>query len=75
MADSQHKLQALLDIAQFYGDMYDVTYGDSKSKITVVGSAIDRDYYKELSPWRLYNEKVSVTENNEHLGQIVSGVD
>ena len=75
MADSQHKLQALLDIAQFYGDMYDVTYGASKSKITVVGSAIDRDYYKELSPWRLYNEKVSVTENNEHLGQIVSGVD
>ena len=75
ISDSQTKLQSLLDIAQFYGEMYHVTYGASKSKVTVVGSKIDMNYYHELSPWKLNEQKVKVAENNDHLGQIVSGVD
>ena len=37
MSDSQSKLQGMLDIAQYYGEMYGVTYGASKTKVTVVG--------------------------------------
>ena len=44
MSDSQTKLQALLDIGQFYGDMYLVTYGAAKTKVTVIGSDIDMRY-------------------------------
>ena len=38
MTDNQTKLQALSDIASHYGQMYRITYGASKTKITVVGS-------------------------------------
>ena len=64
----------MLDIANFYGVMYKVTFGAAKTKITIVGSELDRDYYSDVAPWRLGGEKVKVTEDNEHLGQLVSGV-
>ena len=73
ITDNQTKLQALLDIAEHYGKMYRIEYGASKTKITVVGSEIDTDYYRDVSPWKMNNEVVKVVENNEHLGQIVSG--
>ena len=74
MTDSQSKLQSMLDIANFYGVMYKVTFGAAKTKITVVGSELDRNYYSDVAPWRLGGKKVKVTEDNEHLGQLVSGV-
>lgn len=51
-----------------------VTYGAAKTKVTVVGSEVDMNYYRDVTPWRLDDQPVKVTENNEHLGQIVSGV-
>ena len=33
------------------------------------------NYYQDLAPWTLNGEKVMVTEDNDHLGQIVSGID
>ena len=74
MSDSQSKLQALLDIAAFYGKMYRVTYGASKTKVTIVGSLADMNYYRDVAPWRMDGQPVSVTEDNDHLGQVVSGV-
>ena len=74
MSDSQTKLQALLDIASFYGSIYRVTYGAAKTKVTVEGSNVDMNYYSDTTPWQLDNTKVKVTEDNDHLGQIVSGV-
>ena len=74
MSDSQTKLQALLGIAEYYGRMYKVKYGASKTKITVVGSEQDIRYYSDTSPWHIDEMKVKVCEDNEHLGQIVSGV-
>ena len=71
--DSQSKLQALLEIAAHYGLRYKIKYGASKTKITVVGSQIDMKYYSDTTPWVMDSEKVKVVENNEHLGQIVSG--
>ena len=75
MTDTQSKLQALLEIAEFYGHSYRVVYGAEKTKITVIGSSIDQEYYKDISPWKINNQKVKVTTDNEHLGQIVSSVD
>ena len=51
MTDDQYKLQCLLDMAQHYGDMYKVQYGASKTKVTISGSELDRNYYKDVSPW------------------------
>ena len=74
MTDTQSKLQALLDIAEFYGKMYRVTYGASKTKVTVVGSDADMRYYQDVTPWHMDGQTVTVTEDNDHLGQVVSGV-
>ena len=75
MTDSQHKLQILLDVADHYGKLYNVTYGAAKTKVTIIGSTVDRQYFKELAPWHLNGQTVNVTEDNDHLGQVVSGVD
>ena len=69
--DNQTKLQALLDVCQHYGQQYRITYGASKTVISVVGSANDRKYYKEIQPWKMDNLPVSVLDNNDHLGLIV----
>ena len=73
MSDKQTKLQSLLDIAAYYGQMYRIEYGASKTKITVVGSEIDTNYFRDISPWKMNDDEVKVVEDNEHLGQIVSG--
>ena len=75
ITNSQTKLQSLLNVAEFYGKMYNVKYGAAKTKITIVGSKIDRQYYQDISPWHLDGEKIEVATDNEHLGQIVSGMD
>ena len=31
-------------------------------------------YYRDVAPWTLDGMTVSVTEDNDHLGQVVSGV-
>ena len=72
-SDNQHNLQYLLDIASKTGKQYRIIYGAAKTKITVVGSKLDMEYYKEMSPWTMDDEKVEVVENNEHLGLVVSG--
>ena len=74
MSDSQTKPQALLGIAEYYGRMYKVTYGTNKTKITVVGSDQDMKYYSDTMPWHIDEMKVKVCEDNDHLGQIVSGI-
>ena len=69
MTDNQTKLQALLDIASHYGQMHRITYGASKTKITVVGSEIDCEYFAQVKPWRMDNETVKVVENNYQTNQ------
>ena len=72
-SDNPVKLQALLDIASHYGSMYRIQYGASKTKITVSGPEIDMKYYSETKPWKMNGMQIEVVENNDHLGQIVSG--
>ena len=72
MTDKQNKLQELINIAVHYGKMYRITYGASKTKVTVVGSDIDARYFKDVKPWQMDGQVVQVVEDNEHLGQLVS---
>ena len=74
MSDRQDKLQGLLDIAQHYGRNYKTEYGPQKTVISVVGSKIDMQYYKDVQPWYMEGKPVSVKENNDHLGLEVSGL-
>ena len=53
--------------------MYRVKCGTSKTKITISGPPADQNCSAGVCPWAMDGQKVSVTENNEHLGQIVSG--
>ena len=66
-------LLSLLDIAQHYGQQYRVEYGASKTVISVVGSKKDMEYYKDVQPWKMDKKPVSIKEDNDHLGLIVSG--
>ena len=52
-----------------------MVFGTSKTKATVTGSKIDMQYYKDIKMWKLYGEQIDVTEDNAHLGLIVSGQD
>ena len=33
------------------------------------------DYYQSVNPWTMYGEIVKVVTDNDHLGQVVSGID
>ena len=71
--DDQTKLQGLIDIAEDYGQQYRIVYGASKTVISVVGSKKDMQYYKDIQPWTMDNLSVSVEDDNDHLGLVVSG--
>ena len=73
MSSTQSGLQALISIAEHYGYRYKIKYGAAKTKITVVGSEIDMDYYRDTTPWQMGGQTVKVVEDNDHLGQVVSG--
>jgi hypothetical protein len=61
-----------LNISAHYGKLYRITYGASKTKITVVGSEIDAKYFHYVKPWIMDGQVVQVVVDNDHLGQIVS---
>ena len=75
LSDCPRKLQGAIYIVGHYGKRYRVVFGASKTKATVTGSKIDMQYYKDIKMWKLYGEQIDVTEDNEHLGLIVSGQD
>ena len=73
MSDDPVKLQGLIDIAEHYGNRYCITYGASKTNITVSGSDIDQTFYRDTTPWTMGGEQMELTVDNDYLGQIVSG--
>ena len=75
LSDCPRKLQGAIDIVGQYGKRYRVVFGAKKTKATVTGSKIDMEYYKDIKMWNLYGEQIDVSEDNEHLGLIVSGQD
>ena len=58
ISDDQTRLQCLLDIASHYGQRYRVKYCATKTKITVVGAGIDKEYFADVKPWHMGGETV-----------------
>ena len=52
-----------------------IIFGADKTKVTITGSKHDVIYYKDINIWSLYGEKLIVSEDNDHLGLMVSGID
>ena len=40
----------------------------------MTGSKQDLKYYKDVNIWTLYGEPLIISEDNEHLGLVVSGL-
>ena len=75
LSGDPRSLQALINIVGHYGKRYRIIFGADKTKVTVTGSKHDIQYYRDVSFWSLYGDKIEVSENNDHLGMIVSGID
>ena len=75
LSDNPRKLQGLINIVGHYGKRYRLVFGADKTKITVTGSKIDMEYYRDINIWSLYEDKIAVTEDNDHLGLTISGSD
>ena len=75
VSNDPRKLQGLINIVGHYGKRYFLEFGADKTNVTVTGSKIDMDFYRDINLWTLYGHTLNVTEDNDHLGLIVSGVD
>ena len=69
MSDKQSKLQEQLNIAVEYGKMFRVTYGAAKTKVTVVGSRVDVDYFHDVKPWVMDGKMVQVVDLKVQKGR------
>ena len=74
LSGNPRDLQGLVNIIGHYGRRYRLIFGAEKTKVTITGSKHDMQYYKEINIWSLYDEKLTVSEDNDHLGLIVSGL-
>ena len=65
MYDDPLKLQGLINFAEHYGKRYIITYGVSKTKITVSGSEIDIKYFS--MPWTMDGISITLVEAMRNL--------
>ena len=75
LSGNPRNLQGLVNIVAHYGARYRVLFGADKTKVTISGSKHDMSYYKDINIWNLDGDPLAVTDDNEHLGLIVSGLD
>ena len=75
LTNDPRKLQDIINIIGHYGKRYRLVFGADKTKITITGSKHDMKYYQDINIWSLYGDKITVSEDNDHLGLIVSGTD
>ena len=75
LSGDPRKLQNIINIVGHYGRRYRVTFGADKTKVTITGSKQDMSYYQDINIWSLDGNKLAVTEDNDHLGLIVSGIE
>ena len=73
ITDDPNKLQYIIDLAAYYGQLYKVKYNPSKTKIVISGPTIDHNYYHDVNPWSMYGQTVTVTTDIQHLRQVISG--
>ena len=75
LSGDPRQLQAAINIIGHYSKRYRVIFGADKTKVTITGSKQDIMYYKDVNIWSLNGEPLNVSEDNEHLGLIVSGLE
>ena len=75
LSSNPRKLQGLINIVGHYGRRYRVIFGADKTKVTITGSKHDMNYFQDINIWSLDGEPLVVTEDNDHLGLVVSGID
>ena len=75
LSGNPRNLQGLINIIGHYSRRYRIVFGPDKTKVTITGSKHDMLYYKDVSFWTLQGGPLAVTDENEHLGMIVSGQD
>ena len=75
LSGNPRKLQDIINIVGHYGRRYRVVFGADKTKVTITGSRHDMSYYRDINIWSLNGSSLTVAEDNEHLGLIVSGID
>ena len=75
LSGDPRQLQGIVNIVEHYSKRYRVTFGADKTKVTITGSKQDMLYYQDINMWTLGGARLPVTEDNEHLGLIVSGQD
>lgn len=75
LSDNPRSLQSIINIIGHYGRRYRLIFGADKTKVTITGSKHDMQYYNDINLWTLYGEKLTVSEDNDHLGLVVSGID
>ena len=73
LASTPSGLQAALNIVSFFGKRYRIVFNADKTKLVVTGSQIDMQYYRDINKWALDGDHIMVSEDNEHLGLVVSG--
>ena len=75
VSDDPRKLQSIINIIGHYAKRYRLTFGAEKTKVTITGSKQDMSYYKDINIWSLAGKSLTVADDNDHLGMIVSGHD
>ena len=75
MSGDPRHLQGIINIVGHYSKRYRVVFGADKTKVTVTGSKHDMSYYQDITMWSLAGKTLTVAEDNDHLGLIVSGLD
>ena len=75
LTGSASSLQSALSIVSHYGKQYHLKFNADKTKILVTGSRVNMQYFKDIQPWQLNGETVSLMDNNDQLGLIVSEQD
>ena len=73
ISGSKSGLQGALNIINFFGKRYRVVFNADKTKLVVTGPRADMNYYRDIQPWTLDGKKISVVDENEHLGLLVAG--
>ena len=75
LSGDPRQLQGIINIVGHYSKRYRVIFGADKTKVTITGSKVDMDYYRDINMWTLHGETLNVAEDNEHLGLVVSGIE
>ena len=54
LSGDPRQLQGIVNIVGHYSKRYRVEFGADKTRVTITGSKVDMDYYKDINLWILH---------------------